>query len=345
MIRTLLAASTVAVLLTVGVPAPAVGATGQEDDGGSIGIRLLEAPTDRRDDPRAQAYIVDHLAPGSSIDRALEVFNTTAAPADISLYAAGAVADDGFAFLEGRTGNELVDWMTVEPPSVRVPAGGTAEARVRIDVPTDASGGERYAVIWAELPATEGEVTTVNRVGIRIYLSVGPGGEPPSDFVVDSLQASRTADGLPRVTAIVRNTGGRALDVGGELSLGNGPGGVSAGPFPASPGTTVGTGAEAGVEVLLDAQLPDGPWDAELVLSSGRVERTATASITFPGAAGGVSEPAPAVTTGGARGPAVVLAFGLLFLMVLALLVLLQLRRRRIGSDEADAPVVLTRSG
>src|SRR5688572_30162225 len=36
---------------------------------GSIGIRLVDAPVTARDDPRAQIYIVDHLAPGTVITR------------------------------------------------------------------------------------------------------------------------------------------------------------------------------------------------------------------------------------------------------------------------------------
>ena len=48
-----------------------------------------------------------------------------------------------------------------------------------IDVPVDASAGERYAVVWAEVSApasAAGGVTLVNRVGVRVYLSVAPGG-------------------------------------------------------------------------------------------------------------------------------------------------------------------------
>ena len=47
---------------------------------GGIGLRLVDAPATARDDPRAQVYIVDHLAPGTVIHRRIEVSNTHAPP-------------------------------------------------------------------------------------------------------------------------------------------------------------------------------------------------------------------------------------------------------------------------
>ncbi len=63
--------------------------------------------------------------------------------------------------------------------AVLLPAGTTAFETVTISVPKDASSGRRYAVLWAEVaaPAANG-VTLVNRVGIRIYLSVRSEGAP-----------------------------------------------------------------------------------------------------------------------------------------------------------------------
>ncbi|MBW3590879.1 MAG: hypothetical protein KY393_03355, partial [Actinobacteria bacterium] len=60
------------------------------------------------------------------------------------------------------------------------------------------------------------------------------------------------------MTAEVRNTGGRALDLTGELTLTDGPGGLSGGPFPAELGTTLPVDGAAAVTVVLDEQLPDG---------------------------------------------------------------------------------------
>ena len=82
----------------------------------------------------------------------------------------------------------------------------------------------------------------------------------------------------------MHNTGGRALDMNGTLDLRGGPGGLSAGPFPATLGTTLAIGATAPVTIALDKALPAGPWDAEIILRSGLVENSVRGTITFPGA-------------------------------------------------------------
>ena len=157
-----------------------------------------------------------------------------------------------------------------------MPAGGKLTATVTISVPADAAPGEQYGVVWAEArsaPNAGGGVTQVSRVGIRLYVSVGPGGAPAADFTIDSLTAERSAAGEPTVVASVHNTGGRALDMNGTLDLRGGPGGLSAGPFPATLGTTLAIGATAPVTIALDKALPAGPWDAEIILRSGLVEK------------------------------------------------------------------------
>jgi len=62
-----------------------------------------------------------------------------------------------------------------------------------IAVPADASAGERYAVIWAQVktPNKTTGITTINRVGIRIYLSVGSGGGLASSFEIINLWDTR----------------------------------------------------------------------------------------------------------------------------------------------------------
>jgi hypothetical protein len=253
---------------------------------GAIGLRLLDVPVTRQDDPRARIYIVDHLRPGSVISRRIELTNTTASTEAVALYAAAAsIVDGAFLGSGGRTANDLSTWTNVRPHRPDVPAGGRLTATVTITVPRDAAPGEQLGVIWAEArTAATGGVTQVNRVGIRIYLSVGPGGAPAADFTVDSLTAIRAADGRPTIVATVHNTGGRALDMSGTLRLQDGPGGLNAGPFDANLGTTLATDATEPVTINLDERLPAGPWNAQITLRSGLVERSAHATVTFPAA-------------------------------------------------------------
>jgi hypothetical protein len=257
--------------------------------GGGIGLRLLDVPAAASLDPRARIYIVDHLAPGTVIHRRIEIGNTTASGARVVLYPAAATLGKGsFLGAAGHARNELSTWTRVEHGAVKIAAGQRAKAVVTIAVPRDAAPGERYGVVWAEVrstPPAAGGITQVNRVGIRLYLSVGPGGRPPTDFKINAVTATRSRDGQPTVVATVHNTGGRALDMSGTLRLGAGPGGLKAGPFPANLGTTLAIGATEPVTILLDKRLPAGPWKARVDLRSGLVQRHAQATITFPPAA------------------------------------------------------------
>jgi hypothetical protein len=290
---------------------------------GSVGLRLVDVPVDARNDPRAQIYIVDHLAPGTVIHRRIEVANTTASTVPVTLYAAAASISNGsFLGAAGRTPDELSTWTSVLPGVLDVPAGGRAMATVGIEVPSDAAPGERYGVVWAEVssgPVSGGGVVQVSRVGIRMYVSIGPGGPPAADFTIDSLTAERLGGGQPTVLASVHNTGGRALDMNGTLQLLAGPGGLSAGPFPVTLGTTLGIGDTEPVSIALDKRLPAGPWDARITLHSGLLERSARATITFPdlGTAPSVNttSPGPAWLYPGIAG--LLLALGIASLLIM----------------------------
>jgi hypothetical protein len=330
-------------LLMAGALAPAIGVSAQEN--GGVGIRLLEAPTAREKDPRALRSVVDHVKPGTSFTRKFEVSNTTDGQRLIAVYAAGAdVVGGSFVPADGRTQNELSRWVTVDTGNADLGPGQTVQPKMTVTVPATATAGERYAVVWAELPPSTppaGGIAVVNRVGLRIYLSVGPGGEPPTDFAIESLTAQRDPQSRPVVQATVKNTGGRALDLSGNLRLSEGPGGLSAGPFDARLGTTLAIGASAPVTIPLDQSLPPGPWRARIELKSSTTVRTAEATITFPTAAGASAPPVHAEPVQKA-GDDTVLPYvlgGLAALgLILVLLLVVLLTRRRPSPEPAPAP-------
>jgi hypothetical protein len=315
----------IATAVTLGAPAQA------QTSARTIGIRLLDAPSNRSNDARAREYIVDHVAPGTTITRHLEVSNNTTTAGQVQLYAAAANVSGGtFQFGEARASNDLSTWTTIDPATVSPPSASKSQATVTIAVPATANPGERYAVVWAELPAAVppgGGIAAVNRVGIRIYLSVGAGQEPASDFVITSVEARRDAQGNPAVAATVHNTGGRALDLSGELTLANGPGGLSAGPFAANLGTTLGIGQTDPVLVILDRAIPAGPWDARITLRSGAVEHVATARITFPSADATASRPVATHTNGSGGSGLLPELVGIAALILATLIVVLVHRR------------------
>lgn len=249
---------------------------------------MLEAPTDRRTDPRALRYIVDHLPPGTTIKRQLLIANRTAETRRVDVYPSAATLDDSaFRFGEGRADNELTSWITLDQSAVELPPWGETRVRATITVPPAASRGERYGVVWAattSAPRATGEITQVHRVGVRMYLDIGPGGEPASDFSIGELRPARSPEGEPSVTVQVTNTGGRALDLTGTVALTDGPAGSRAGPFPVGQGVTLPPGGSGQVIARLPAELPNGPWKIEVNLESGLVKRSVTAQIQFPDA-------------------------------------------------------------
>jgi hypothetical protein len=304
-----------------------------------VGVGIFDAPKGTKD-PRAQTYIVDHVPPGTSFRRRFQVCNGTSQPVTVQLYAGAAVIENGaFRIIEGRAENELSRWISITPSRVTVPAGQRILATASIAVPQDVRSGERYAVLLAELPAQGSGVKVLNRVGVRVYLDVGRGAVPASDFTVDSLQASRSADGNAVVTARVHNTGGRALDMRGSLTLRDGPDGLSAGPYPATLGTTLAPGQTEPVTVVLGKSITGGPWTARLTLISGLLERRAEGKLTFPDAAGASTPPVKAKNVPLAKDrrvlvPLAIGLIGIVLLFLLALWLFAKVRSRRRDKDE-----------
>ncbi|MFF1382186.1 hypothetical protein ACFVWT_01335 [Arthrobacter sp. NPDC058288] len=307
-----------------------------------IGIRLLDIPASTKDDPRARTYIIDRLAPGAEISRRIQVENNTGSAQMIRLYA-GAARIDGGSFIGEDAGskNDLSTWTAVGQPQVNVAAGAKAEVPVTIKVPSDAPESEQYGAVWAEVrsAAGQGGVVQANRVGIRVYLSVGPGNGKPADFTITSLTPSRDEQGNPQLSALVTNTGGRALDVTGDLRLAAGPGGLSAGPFGIQNATTIAPGKAQNVIFTLPSELPDGPWTVNVGLRSGLMEREASAPVTFPAAGPGEAvSPAP-----DSEMPWLVPAAVAAALAITALLSVLLLRRQRPSGRNTAVPADGTR--
>lgn len=347
------------IALVVGVLVPAISATSAAAEpvpassariptvsNGTVGIRLVDAPIATRGDPRALIAIVDHLAPGSTIHRRIEVSNPGAAMAQVSLYA-GAASISGGSFLPASTSSahDLLSWISLQTDHLSLAGGAKQMVVVTVKVPPDAAPGERYGIIWAQVqssPRQTAGVTEVTRIGIRMYLSVGSGNPPAANFTIDTLTASRTAAGRPMVKAIVHNIGGRAVDLSGTLQLTGGPGGLSAGPFPVNQGTTVGIGGTQTTTTMLDTVLPAGPWNATITLHSGLLEVTAHAILTFPaiGQAAPVQATTPPLESGGSSQTWLLwatIALAAALLATIGLVIAVLRRRRSAGVPPAAA--------
>ncbi|MBW3649212.1 MAG: hypothetical protein KY458_01455 [Actinobacteria bacterium] len=328
MSRSRLVPSVLAVALTL---VGATAASAQRPDPG-LGIRLLEAPASRSDDPRARSYIVDFVHPGTTFTRTFEVSNGTGRPIKADLYAGAARVQDG-AFIPEERGREnaLSSWMTVTPPTANLAAGARTKAQVKVAVPSGTRAGEYYGVVWAELPGVPpqgGGAAVSNRVGIRVYLAVGGGDEPPTSFKLESFTPSLDRDGRPGIDIRTCNDGRRAVDLSGELALGEGPGGVSAGPFKSETIPTLAPGQCGQVPIRLDPKLPRGPWVATVTLRSGQEAQRASATVTFPDRPGDTAAPVEANRVTDTTGGRVAVLVALLLLLALLVILFLFWRRR-----------------
>ncbi|MHA6694662.1 COG1361 family protein [Homoserinimonas sp. A520] len=303
-------------------------------DESGIGIRLLDVPAATQDNPRARSYIIDNLPPGTTIERRVQVQNNTTSNHSVQVYA-GAAKIEGNAFHgeDGAAQNELTTWISVDRPQLDMAPGESADVLVTIAVPQDAPEGEQYAAIWAEVRSESAEgsnIVSASRAGVRVYLSVGPGNGPPADFTIESLTANRNADGDPELVATVTNTGGRAVDISGELILEGGPGGLTAGPFSLDESSTIAPGKTGNVTVTMDKDVPNGPWSATLKLKSGLIEHEATADITFPEAGAGETVTPDSSNT-------LMLMFGIgAVLIIAAATAILALRQRRLTAKNTS---------
>jgi hypothetical protein len=307
-------------------------ADGPNTGPGSVGVRLLDVPASAVNNSRAREYIVDALAPGTTIHRRMEVSNSTTSAQQVAVYPAAATITHGsFIGAPARTGNDLSAWTTVSRLSLVIPAGATAVDTVTVAIPATASPGERYAVVWASVSDVQagGSIDLVNRAGIRMYVYVG-GTNPATSFTVNTMTAQRDPHGHPLVLAQVHNTGGRAVDLSGTLTLSAVSGELTGGPYPAQLGTTVAPGQSEPVTFTLTDQVGDGPWNATVTLRSGLNQQTSRAQITFPHAAG-TAPAAAARPAGGGLSLVMILTGAILIALLAAITVLAIITYRRRG--------------
>ncbi|WP_405584758.1 hypothetical protein [Streptomyces sp. NBC_01190] len=266
-------------------PAAAIAHADPPDPGdGSFGVRLVDVPAALVNDPRARHYVIDNLTPGTGVRRRVEVVNSSDATLRVDVYPAAArISHGSFTGAAGATPNELSSWTRPNRRTLDIPAHGSARDTVTITVPRDAAPGERYAVIWAQVTGQRSSgISLVSRSGIRMYLSVGGHNPPASNFTAHTMTAERGPGGLRLVHARITNTGGRALDLSGALTLSSARGSLHAGPYAVELGTSLAPGQSEPVTAPVTDEVIDGPWHATLELRSGLLDKKIRATITFP---------------------------------------------------------------
>jgi hypothetical protein len=232
-------------------------------------------------------YVIDYLPTGTVVHRRILILNEERETARLSVYPDAAhIAAGLFAGDRAATRSALTDWISVQHPVVTLAPGASVMDMVTITVPKGATRGEHYGVVWVQQAAKTSRgsgfgLTEVSRVGVRVYLAVGQGGSPPTSFDITSITARVSASGQPFIVAHVNNTGGRAVDLNGTVSLAGGPGNTSSGPFRAQQIVTLAPGQSWNMTFAVPRSLPAGSWQATVSLVSGMTRATGTADIRF----------------------------------------------------------------
>ena len=297
--------------------APEIGSA----DEGAISIGLADeagAP----DDPRSRFYVVDVVEPGTRLEREVRVGNATPVDRSIDVYVTDATVEEGDFHLDDEPA-ELAAWSSLEPTTLDIPAGGSATASVSFDVPEDATDGERYGVIWAQPHGADSQ-GVVNRVGVRVYLLVASDGTSSTDVAVDTLRPRRDDAGRAEVVIAMSNTGERATDVSGTLSLdGDAHRAVLGQRVTLAPGET------RQATATFEDDVSDGPWRALLSLEINGIARQAAATIEFPDGPGETGEQVDASMVQPPSSPPVALVVVAVLLVAVVLVASARVRLRR----------------
>ena len=159
-------------LLLITLATQAIASPAEENTGG-ISIRIAEISGSEQNNPLARLYFIDHMQPSQVMTRRIEVTNTTQVLQSVLIYPGAAQqVKEKFIATSGRGTNELTSWITVTPEQVQLLPGEYATINVTFSIPPNVRSGTRYGVIWAET-TSPGNISIVNRVGIRIMIPVG----------------------------------------------------------------------------------------------------------------------------------------------------------------------------
>jgi hypothetical protein len=199
-------------LLAAGEPARAA-------ENGEFSLRPVRAANTPE---RERSYVVRTVAPGTGFDDRLEARNLTDGPLDLVVEPVDAAVTPDGSFAPGTTTTAEGGWLRVTPDRVRVPARGSVRVALRVDVPADAAPGDHIAAVVvrkADAPNGSG-VQLVNRVGVRVYLTVTPPAAPGPKRAFELRALRWTGD--RNFEADVANVGDLLVEPLGTLTIARG---------------------------------------------------------------------------------------------------------------------------
>lgn len=222
------------------------------------------------------AFVYDNITPGSRIRSYVAVTNYSKVPVTFVVYAEDAVntTTGGFDVLrQGQKSTGVGAWITLARSTITVPAGTNDNIPFTLQIPTNATPGDHYGGIVAQVTTgttnTKGDKFLVNRrVGARVYLRVV--GHLHPSLTIENLSlgyggtVNPVGSGTVTVTYVVKNTGNMAL-AASQLVTVTSLFGTLASTTP-RPIVNLVPGQSQDVKVTLDGVPPAGPIRANVAL-------------------------------------------------------------------------------
>jgi hypothetical protein len=294
------------------------------------------------------------LAPGTSVDDTVVVYNLGNTPLDLRVYATDAFnnADGDFDLLPGdELPSDVGSWVLLATDQVSLAPGTQATIPIRITVPPDASPGDHVGAILASSVSTfdDGDGPTIDvdrRTGTRLYVRVEGDFQSRlsiTDVATDYDQAANPLGGSAQVSFRLENTGDVRLSGRAVVSVA-GPFGLSRSTMDTCTfGDDPGTEADESIAERLPCFAFDDLLPGEEITFTTDIERVverldgvpalfalATEIEVLPNGGG---EPLASTTSWSFAPPVTVLL--VLLVAVLVWLLVRALRRHRRGEIEA----------
>lgn len=289
--------------------------------------------------PRNRRYIVRDVRPGTTFTDQVEILNLTESSLELRLDAVDAQinADGAFAPAGPGQAQAVGSWIGLQRETLTVPALSSEVVDVRISVPSTAEPGDHLAAIAvqrAQPRVGEGNVQVIERVAVRVYLTVEApaGGELTRDFRIRSFQWRGTTTDV-RFTVEVENVGDRLIEPLGRVTIQRDGQTVLLrelpviGGIPASESRTF--------DIPMEGELAGGSYEAHILLTTIDEELAREARVTFEAAPELESSPDEDVERG-IVGRLLPVLGSLLFLVSLALIILVGIPLLRRGRDDGD---------
>ena len=280
------------------------------------------------------AFVYNHVTPGTRLRSYVGITNYSKFPVTFAVYPADAVNTTTGGFDVVRQGQKSVGvgaWITMARTTVTVPAGLELNVAFTLQVPRNATPGDHYGGIMAQVSASStgkgGQFLINRRVGTRVYLRVVGPLHPSLAIQNLTLSYGGTVNpfgaGSATVDYTVKNDGNEALAASQLLTVTSLFGTLASTKPP--PVVNLIPGQSQQVTVNLTGVPPAGPIDANVTLVPAVPKETTgqPAALTPPVAAvrqstGTWAWPWPQI---------------LLFVLLLVLLWLWRRRRKRRGTE------------